>query len=134
MLPITGVNLQGDINIKKYSSLSYKLNENKEEIKGKVDNEDAIRQAVYKIIKTKRYGYVIYDHSYGIELDDLFGKEKGFVKGELIGRITEALMVDDRIERVFDFKFTDIDKTAIDVEFKIKTEFGEDRIKARIEI
>lgn len=134
MLPITGINLNNDINIKKYSSLSYKINEDKEEIKGKVDNEDAIRQAVYKIIKTKRYAYEIYDHDYGIELDDLFGKEKGFVKGELIGRITEALTVDDRIDKVFDFKFEDIDKTSVEVEFKIQTEFGEDRIKTRIEI
>ena len=63
---------------------------------------------------------------------DLFGKEKGYVKGELIGRISEALLVDDRIIEVYDFSFRDIDKTTIEACFKVKTDFGE--IEERLEI
>lgn len=134
MIPINSYDTQNGINIVKYKSLSYRLNDKKEEIKGFVDKEEAIRQAVYKILRTERYSYEIYDWSYGIELKDLFGKEKSIVKAELIGRISDALTADDRINQVYDFIFTDIDKTTIYVKFTIETDFGSDEIGIEVKI
>lgn len=74
---------------------------------------------------TKRYEYEIYDWNYGVELDDLIGKPKEFVKAELPRRIEEALIVDDRVDEVVDFVFTEIDKTALAVKFVVKTNVGD---------
>ncbi len=49
---------------------------------------------------TDRYKHEIYNYNYGIELNDLFGKPKEFVKSMLIGRIQDALSVDDRIKKI----------------------------------
>ncbi len=134
MIPINNAGLSNAIQIKKFTSNSYKLNEKKDQIKGYVDKIEAVKQTVYKILRTERYIYEIYDWSYGIELNDLFGKEKNYVKGELINRISEALIVDDRINDVFDFYFEDIDKTTILVYFTIKTDFGDGNIVWEVNI
>lgn len=132
MIPLRNFENESKIEISKYSSNSYKINEDKERIKDYVKDKEAIKQTIYKTLRTERYKFEIYDWSFGIELEDLFGKEKGYVKGELIGRISEALLVDDRITEVYDFSFRDIDKTTIEACFKVKTDFGE--IEERLEI
>ena len=53
-------------------SKTYKLNTNVNNqieatrIIGFVDNLDAVRQAIYHILMTERYAYLIYDDNYGI--------------------------------------------------------------------
>lgn len=98
--------LIADFQIKSQPSKTYKMNINDETITKKTDDLDAIKQAVYKILNTERYQYVIYSWNYGIELQDLFGKPLPFVYPELKRRITEALLQDDRITDVSGFSFT----------------------------
>ena len=74
-------------------------------INGYVDDLEAIKQAVYLILSTERYEYLIYSWDYGIELIDLYGKPMPYVMSELQRRIEEALTMDDRIETVTDFEF-----------------------------
>lgn len=40
-----------------------------------MDGMEAVKQAVYKILQTERYKYVIYDWNYGVELEDLLEKQ-----------------------------------------------------------
>lgn len=134
MIPINNIVSKNGIKLTKFTSNSYKLDDKKEHIKGNIDNIEAIKQAVYKILRTERYNYEIYDWNYGIELNDLIGKSKNFVKSEIIWRITDALIVDDRISEVFDFTFKDIDKTSILVSFKIRTDFGNENIMWEVSI
>lgn len=74
-------------------------------IKGYADGIEALKQAIYFILSTERYEFIIYSWDYGVELRTLFGKPIPYVKSELKRRITEALLMDDRINDVNDFKF-----------------------------
>ena len=119
MLPTNNINTD-DIEIIKDPSLSYKLDLDKERVRKYVDDIESIKQAIYKILNTERYTYTAYNWQYGIELNDLIGQPKSLVKAILPDRIKEALMVDDRIQDVVDFKFEDICKTEIDITFIVK--------------
>ena len=66
---------------------------------------EAVKQAVYLILSTERYQYIIYSWDYGVELLDLIGKPVPYVMSELQRRIKEALTQDDRITDVVDFEF-----------------------------
>lgn len=92
--------------MRRQPSKTYKMNSENQTIAKHTDGLDAIKQAVYKILNTERYQYVIYSWNYGIELQDLFGMPLPYVYPELKRRMTEALTWDDRIEDVTDFSFT----------------------------
>ena len=91
--------------------------------KGKTDEIEAVQQAVYKILNTERYRYPIYSWDYGIELEGLFGQPLPWVYPELERRITEALVWDDRINSVTEFKFENI-KNDVHVKFTVNTIYG----------
>ena len=87
-------------------SLTWKINEEKAEVRGETNELDAMRQAVSKILQTERYRYAVYDWNYGVELEDLYGKNVSYVIPELKRRIEDALLADDRVTAVTDFSFT----------------------------
>lgn len=72
---------------------------------GIVDGEAAIRQFVIKAIKTARFRFAIFDDDYGCELEDLIGQNATpeLLEAEIPRVIEEALIYDDRIERVYGF-------------------------------
>lgn len=74
-------------------------------INGFTDDLESVKQAIYLILSTERYAYVIYSWDYGIELVDLIGKPIPYCMSEIPRRVTEALLVDNRIEDVIDFEF-----------------------------
>lgn len=84
-------------------SRTYKLIGNK--IQGFTDGLDALKQAIYKVLNTERYEYPIYSFYYGVEFENLIGKDKMYVEIELKRRITECLLRDDRISNVDNFIF-----------------------------
>ena len=102
---------------------TYQMQIKKERIKGAVTGLDAIAQACYKVINTKRYTYPIYSWSYGIELQDLFDKPIPYVFAVLPQRITDALMQDDRITNVSDFELSHEDGNVL-CKFKVETIYG----------
>ena len=73
---------------------------------GMCDDIEAMKQAIFKMINTERYKYLIYDWNYGIELNDLIGKPIPYVYAEIERRIKEALLADNRIKEVTDFRFS----------------------------
>lgn len=87
-----------------YNNFTYAMKE--EHITGYLDNIEAVKQAVYKILNTEKFEYPIYSFYYGIELNKLIGKERPYVRAELQRMIKEALMQDDRIRAVSDFSFS----------------------------
>ena len=91
--------------------------------KGKTDELEAVKQAVYKILNTERYTYPIYSWDYGIELEDLFGQPIPWVYPELERRITEALTWDDRINSVTDFEFENF-RNDVHAKFTVNTIYG----------
>lgn len=99
-------------------------------ILGFVDSLKAMEQAIYKIIRTERYKYIIYSWNYGIELEDLFGMPVEYCVVELERRISEALLQDNRITAVNGFEFdTESERGTILIKkFVAETVFGEIQI------
>lgn len=99
-------------------------------ILGFVDSLKAMEQAIYKILRTERYKYIIYSWIYGIELEDLFGMPVEYCVVELERRISEALLQDNRITAVNGFEFdTESERGTILIKkFVAETVFGEIQI------
>lgn len=97
--------LTEEITEETYPNKTYKIISGKGRIDGFADGIAAVAQAVYLILSTERYEYLIYSWDYGVELVDLIGKPMPYVIAEVPRRITEALTQDDRIEDVKDFEF-----------------------------
>ena len=103
-------------------SLTYKLtNEN---VSGKVDGIDAVKQAVYHILATERYANPIYDDNYGVELEQYIGSDYGFIVANIENTLSDALTQDDRITSVIVDDITKNGNTCT-VIFTVKTIYGE---------
>ncbi len=125
MIPSTAGFLNEDFEIEKQPSQTYKMDLDSSLIRGYTDGLEAVKQAIYKIIMTERYQYVMYSWNYGIELLNLFGKPVTYVCPELKRRISEALLMDDRIQGVDNFEFDFPRKGVVYVTFTVHTIFGD---------
>lgn len=105
-------------------SLTYALDLESGRIRGKVDRLEALRQAVYLILSTERYDWLIYSWNYGREFKELIGQPKEFVLPELKRCISEALLQDDRITTVDGFEFT-MGKDTVHAAFTVRSIFGD---------
>ncbi len=104
---------------------TYYIDFKKKRIVGKVDGQEAMKQAIFKILQTERYEFnKVYSNYYGVELKELIGLAPFIVRVQLQPRITEALLCDDRIMSVVDFDIQ-IHKKVVSVSFTAKTIFGD---------
>ena len=88
-----------------------------------LDGIDALRQSVGLALETPRYAHLIYSFDYGSELISLFGHNNELVQTEGKRLIQEALLVDDRIDSVDNFKF-DFTADSVEISFDVKSKFG----------
>lgn len=116
--------LINDFEYEKQPDYTYKLHINDERVSGYVDNLEAYKQAIYKILNTERYDHIIYSWNYGVELKDLFGQPIPYVIPEIERRITEAIMQDDRTENVDSFEFDTSKRGVVHVTFKATSVYG----------
>ena len=75
LIPMSSYN-QRDSSLvtKKQTSNTFRVRyESDYKLNGMCDDFEAMKQAIFKIINTERYKYLIYDWDYGIELNDLIG-------------------------------------------------------------
>lgn len=134
LLPESGLNNEGmSISVKTQPSFTYLVDFEGSYVQGMCNGIIAIRQAIYKILNTPRYKYVIYDRDYGIELDDLIGKSAVYVSAVIKGRIEEALIWDNRILSVENFEISS-DRDSITVSFVARTVWGKENIVKRFDI
>lgn len=124
MLPSVNDLLTTELIVETEPSKNYRMKFEQNSISGYVDELEAMKQVVYKILNTERYEYEIYSWNYGIELKDLFGEPTSYVVAELERRISEALLQDDRIESVDSFKYDYSNKGEVLVTFTVHTLFG----------
>lgn len=92
---------------------------------GKVDDTEAMKQAIVKILNTERYDYEIYSWDYGVELRDLYGMPVPYVMSEIKERITDAVTADDRFESVDNFEVEQTDRRTIHCQFTVTATDGE---------
>ena len=99
--------LDSSLVMKRQTSNTFRVRyENDYKIICMCDDYEAMKQSIFKIINTERSKYLIYDCNYGIELNYLIGEAIPYVYAEIQRRITEALLEDDRIDKVYDFNFS----------------------------
>lgn len=120
-----GATLQAgdELEIVRQPSLTYRIDWKSKRIAGMIDDLDAIRQAVVKILQTERFLYLIYTTDYGTEWNGLLGKDQLYVQSELKRRVREALLQDERITDVDDFRFR-FDGDAAIVAFTVVSIYG----------
>ena len=134
MIPSVNDILSADLEVETLPSKNYKMHYDKNFISGYCDERDAVEQAIYKILNTERYDYIIYSWNYGIELKDLYGEPVEYCCPELERRIVDALSVDDRIESCEGFDFDTSKKGVILVTFQANTIYGQIEIGKAVNI
>jgi hypothetical protein len=115
-------------------SLTYKLDLEKKRIVGKIDNQEAIKQTVLKILNTERYAYTIYSSQYGSEFERLLGKDYDFIVSDLERTISEALSVDERILGISNFSVEKSGLNSLITSFDVNSIFGTDKISVEVQV
>ncbi len=134
MTPVSDGFLQ-DLTITEQPTKTYKMDlDTGVSVRGYTDEQEAMKQAIYKILNTERYKYVMYSWNYGVELEDLFGEPVTYVVPELERRITEALTQDSRIQEVTDFEFDTSQRGTVHVTFVANTKYGEIAAETEVNI
>ena len=133
MIPSTSGFLSQDFAIEEQPSLTYRMDFERLNIRGMTDGQEAMKQAIYKILDTERYQYGIYSWDYGVELADLLGEPISYVLPEIKRRVSEALTADSRIESVDGFEF-ETSGGIVRATFAAHTAFGDIPIKKAVNI
>ncbi|MFR4963999.1 MAG: DUF2634 domain-containing protein [Streptococcus sp.] len=134
MIPSTVGFLELDFEIEEQPSQTYKMDLDGDSVRGFVDDQEAMKQTIFRILSTERYQYIIYPWYYGIETLDLYGEPVTYVCPELERRITEALLVDTRISSVTDFEHDLSVKGVVHTAFTVHTIYGEIRAEKGVNI
>jgi phage baseplate assembly protein W len=131
VIPSSSGFLNRDFEIEEQTSQTYRMNFEQLNIRGMVDGLEAMKQAIYKILNTERYQYVIYSWNYGVEFSDLFGEPVSYVLPEIKRRVQEALTYDTRIKSVDNFSF-EVERGTVHTTFTAHTIFGEVAIEKAV--
>ena len=123
MIPQTGDDLRQDFTFTTLPSRTLKMDHDYHTITGTIDQIQAVEQAVFLILTTERYQWLIFSWNYGVELKDLIGKDPEFCIPEIERRIREALLQDDRITAVENFEF-ELNKRKVLTTFTVTSIFG----------
>ena len=133
MIPQVNTVLNDDIEFIEQSSYTFYLDIEKNIVFGFTDEREAMKQAIYLILSTERYKWVIFSWNYGIELEDLFNMPISFVIPEVQRRIEEALLQDTRITAVDNFEF-EVGKGVLLVRFTAHTIYGDIPVNKAVNI
>lgn len=107
----------------KQASLTFKIYFDSNRIVNRIDNIEAVKQAVFLMLLTERDYSEIYE-GYGLKVSDLIGQDIGLVTSEFKRRIIECLKEDDRIVEVDTFEFIE-DKEGLLVTFRVSSIYGD---------
>lgn len=119
---------------KKDSNIRYKLDLEEKRVYGKIDEQEACKQAVLKILLTERFENVIYSENYGVELNRFIGQDLDFIKSDIERSIKEALLTDNRITEISDFKIDKVEIDSILISFNVITSNGEIFVNSEVKI
>ena len=97
-----------------------------------IDGQDAMIQAISKILETERSVYPIYSEDYGHDLDELIGKSDDYVETEIERVLEEALTEDDRITGVTVDDIT-VDGDKATVTATVSTIYGEVEVEQEVD-
>lgn len=123
MIPQGGTIRNEPVQERQEPSLTWKLDFRKGRITGETNGLDAIKQAVFLILKTDRFRYLIHTFNYGNELSRLMGMSPSLVESEVNRYIREALLHDDRITAIENIRM-EANGDSLLVSFRVVTDVG----------
>lgn len=123
ILPSGALSSFQTITFQQQPSHTWSINQDTGRIEGICDGVDAVKQAVDIILHVQRFQWQIYQPYSGTMLDDLIGEDAGYVAAEVQRRVTEALLMDDRINSVTDYTYS-FQEDTLSVEFRVNTVYG----------
>lgn len=97
---------------------------NMERITGSIDSLSAVKQSVYCRLATEQGAHAMYPPEYGMKTLDLIGKDYSYAASELMRRIKECLIQDDRVTDIKDFKPIEL-KGGLYIAFRVTTIYGD---------
>ena len=124
MLPTINELFNNNIEIVEQTSNTFYFDIDRNVVFGFTDGKEAMKQAIYLILSTERYKYVILPWFYGVEFEELIGMPISWVIPEAQRRIEEALLQDTRIKAVDNFDF-EVNKRVLQTKFTVHTIFGD---------
>ena len=133
MIPQTGDDVRQDFTFTTLRSRTLKINHDNLTISGTIDEIEAVEQAVFLILTTERYFWLIFSWNYGVELHNLIGKDPEYCIPEIERRIREALLQDDRITAVENFQF-EVDKKKVHTTFTVVSIYASFEVMKVVEI
>ena len=133
MIPNTGDDLRQDFVFTTLPSRTFKMDHDYKTINGTIDQIQAVEQAVFLILTTERYQWLIFSWDYGVELHNLIGKDPEYCIPEIERRIREALLQDDRITAVENFQF-EVNKKKVLTTFTVFSIYGNINVEKVVEI
>lgn len=133
MIPQNGDDLRQDFVFTTIPSRTLKMDHDWKTITGTIDQIQAVEQAVFLILTTERYQWLIFSWNYGVELQNLIGKDPEYCIPEIERRIREALLQDDRITAVENFEF-ELNKRKVLTTFTVISIFGNINVEKAVEI
>lgn len=128
-----GGSLPPIVSVESMPSLTWYINKDTNRIQGTVDNYDAVVQAVQIILNVERFRWQIYSPYSGMQWRGLIGEDPGYVAAELQRRIRDALMMDDRVTGIKDFKYTIADDV-LTASLTVTTVYGDVQTTTEVNI
>lgn len=90
-----------------------------------VEKDEALKIWIYKALRTIRFRWPAYTHTYGSEVENVIGlsNDPDIIDSEIRRYITETLMVNPYIQELSDYAFRH-EKDVVVVNFTVTTVYG----------
>lgn len=114
---------------------TYAMDFRHKRIAGFTDGKEAAMQAIWKILSTQRFAHLIYDDQYGCDIMNKIGASgltKQYLDSDVPKMVEEALLADERITGVADFRYEILSCDSVHVEFTAYTIYGDLEVKGVI--
>lgn len=116
-------------------SRTYAMDFRHKRISGFIEDKEAIMQAIWKILSTRRFVHLIYDDQYGLDVMNRInvGLTQQYLDSDVPKMVEEALLADDRITGVDNFSYEIIPPgDSVQMEFTAYTIYGDVEVKGVI--
>ena len=124
MTPLRNSVLLGELESESPPSKDYRIDFENGRLRGTVENQEAVRQAIRVRLTTDRGAYPIYSAGYGLDRSAMAGLASPLIYVTVKNEICSTLYEDDRGKNIFGFEFGS-DKGYVCAEFIVETDFGD---------
>ena len=128
-----GMDLSAGVTFVSQPSRTWYINKEANRIQGECDGWQSVRQAVEIILNVERFRWQIYSPYSGMQWEGLIGQDPGYVASELQRRITDALLMDDRVRGISDFSYT-VEGDTLRASLTVNTVYGETQTSVEVNI